>query len=702
MNTVHTVSATIGEKTLSFETGKLALQAQGATVLTYGDTVILAAAGMTEEPREGVDFFPMMVDFDPKYYATGKIKSSRFMKREARPPESAILTARMIDRPLRPLFPKNMRNDVQIVCTLLQANGKNTTSASGINAASMAAQLAGLPMESPVGAVRVGMKEDGSYFLDPTFEEVEKGKLDLLLAGTEDAVLMVEAGADLASNEEMLGAFEYGHAFIKKICQLQNELVAKVGVTQQKPSLADPNPSAESLVDAVLSDSDFDSVKGSKKQEIKTQMHVLEKKVLDAYADKIENEEVSKGDLLYFIDKKFGKSLKRRMFERQERIDGRAQDEIRPLYCEVGMYPRVHGSALFQRGETQSLSLATIGGPKETLIVNDPDQDETEKAYMHHYNFPAYSVGEIRPNRGPGRREIGHGALAERALRYMMPTKEENFPYTVRVVSEITTCNGSSSMASVCGSTLTLMDAGIQIKRPISGIAMGLMLNEDTGDYHILSDIMSFEDFCGDMDFKVTGDENGITALQLDIKLKGLKLSLLAEALVQAQKGRAFILESMKKAIPKPRPEMNQYAPRIESFHIDPEYIGAVIGKGGETIQGMCKDFDVTIDIEDDGLVMITSTNQENANKARSAIDSLVYEPEVGDVFEGKIKSLMDFGVFVEYLPGKEALVHISEMADARTNHPSDLVKEGDMVTVKILGTDKMGRTKLTMKGIKK
>ncbi|MCF7831218.1 polyribonucleotide nucleotidyltransferase [Candidatus Gracilibacteria bacterium] len=698
MAKIESVSANIGGKELSFQTGKLALQADGAAVVTYGDIVILAAASMTKEAREGCDFFPLMVDYDPKFYATGKLKNSRFMKREARPPESAILIARMTDRPLRPLFNKETRNDVQIVGTLLQANGVNSPATTMINAASMACQLGGLPIEAPVGAVRVGMNDSGEFYLDPTFDEIEKGKLDLVLAGTADAILMVEAGANLISDEEMLKALEFGHEEIKKICKLQQDLVSKVKIEKKEAVLAQHNEEAQKLVEKHLTDKDFEVIKGVLKKEIKEKMHEAEDKLLNACADQIEEGVVTKGELMYFFEKRFARIMRTQLFETGKRIDDRKIDEVRPLYCEVGLYPRLHGSALFQRGETQSLSITTVGAPGDHLIVNDPDQNETKKYYMHHYNFPPYSVGEVRPMRGTGRREIGHGMLAERALRYVLPDRiKDNFPYTIRVVSEITTCNGSSSMASVCGSTLTLMDAGVPIKTPISGVAMGLMMNPD-GDYRILTDIMSFEDFDGDMDFKVTGDENSITALQLDIKVKGLKMSLLKEALEAAKKARAHILEAMKKAIPEPRKEMSEFAPRVDSMQINPEFIRIVIGKGGETIQRLCADYDVQIDIEDDGLVMISSVNQENGKKARAEIEAMTYEPKTGDVFEGTVKSVMDFGAFVEYLPGKEALVHVSELAKERVDHPSSVVKEGDKVKVKILGTDKMGRTQLSMK----
>ncbi len=697
---IQSVSVEIGGKTLTFETGKLALLANGSTVATYGDIVILCTAGMTDTAKDGIDFFPMMVDFDPKFYATGKFKGSRFLKREARPPEAAILTARMTDRPLRPMFPKMMRNDVQIVGTLLQADSVHTTTATMINVASMACLLGGLPLEDAVGAVRVGMKDDGSYFLDPTFEEVEKGKLDLILAGTEDSVLMMEAGANLVSDKEMIGALQFGHGEIKKVCQAQKELVKKAGPIEQRvPTLQELNPAAKELVDKSLTEAEFEAIKGAGKVEIKQALHDAEEKLLSACAEQIENDEVTKRDLLYFFEKRFAAAMRKRVFDTGKRIDAREVDDVRPLQCEVSLFPRVHGSALFQRGETQSLSMTTLGGPGDYQIIDDPDQNEVKKYYMHHYNFPPSSVGEVRPLRSTGRREIGHGMLGERALKYMMPDRvEDNFPYTVRVVSEILTCNGSSSMAAVCGSTLSLMDAGVPIKRPISGVAMGLLMNAETGDYRILTDIMSFEDFDGDMDFKVTGDQNGITALQLDIKVKGLKMSLLEEALQKSQAARVHILDAMLKAIPESRKEMNEYAPRIDSFKINPEFIRVIIGKGGETIQRLCAEYDVNIDIDDDGIIMITSTNQEGAKAARAEIDLMTYEPTVGDEFDGTVKSIMDFGVFVEYIPGKEALVHVSEMANERVNHPGDVVKEGDKVKVKIMGTDKMGRTQLSMK----
>ncbi len=685
---------------MTFETGRLALQAQGAVLVTYDDMSVLGTGMMSKGARGGCDFFPLVVDFEMKYYASGKIKGSRFMKREGRASDQAILCARMIDRPIRPMFPKNTRNEVQIICTLLQTDGERSPAMVGLNASSIACQLAGMPLDDAIGAVRVGMKEDGSLYVDPSYDEADNGRLDLLVAGTEDAITMVESGSDLLTNEEMIKALEFAHAEVKKICKAQKEFVGKFEIEKKELVLAETNPLAEELVAKNISEADFASITGTTKKEVKGHMHVLEEKLLAACAEKIENDEVSKKDLMYFFEKGFDKVMRAKVFAKQERLDGRKPDEVRPIHVEVGLFPRVHGSALFQRGETQALTMATVGGPSDEMIVDNAEQGEFRSRYMHHYNFPPYSVGEIRMMRGPGRREIGHGTLAERALERMIPTKEEDdFPYTLRLVSEILTCNGSSSMAAVCGSTLSLMDAGIKIKRPISGIAMGLLMNS-ADDYHILTDIQAAEDFGGDMDFKVTGDDKGITALQLDIKVKGLKIELLAEALEKAQTGRTFILNEMLEVIEAPREDMNDFAPRVDAFKINPDYIRVVIGKGGETIQGLTAKYGVEISIEDDGLVMITAVDQAAGKAARADIEAMTYEPSLGDEFEGTVKNIMDFGAFVEYLPGKEALVHISEIAEERVEQVSDYLKEGQVIKVKYLGADKMGRVKLTMKGL--
>ena len=702
MKEAKTVSVQLDGVDFTFETGKMANLADGSAVVKYGNSILLATAGMNDNPRPGMDFFPLMCDYDPKYYATGKIKGSRFMKREGRPPESAILVARMIDRPLRPMFPKGMMNDVQIIVTLLQADGTHSDATTAITAASMALQLSGIPFEAPVSAVRVGMDENGAFFLNPNYDQVDNGDLDLVIAGTEEAVMMVEAGARLISNEKMLEAFEFAHERIKKLCAAQRELVSQCEVTPKVPQIREVNETAEALVANALTQSDWETIGGVGKKALKKTIAALQEKLLESCAEALENEEVTKGDLMTFFDKGLKKYIRNQIMTTGKRLDGRSFTDIRELSSEVGTLPRTHGSGIFLRGDTQALSVLTVGSVGDAQLLDDPDRPEFNKYYFHHYNFPPYSVGEVKPLRGTNRREIGHGTLAERALQYVLPTKEkDNFPYTLRVVSEILACNGSSSMASVCGSTLALMDGGVPIKSAISGIAMGLVMDEETGKYHILSDIQAQEDFCGDMDLKVCGNENGLTALQMDIKLKGLDMKLLKEALDQAQTGRAEILTSMKKAIPAPREEMSEFAPRVTSFHINPDYIRIVIGKGGETIQGLCAEYDVKIDLEDDGLVMVSSSNGENSAKAVEAIKSLAYEPEIGDIFKNvPVKSVMDFGAFVEFVPGKEALVHVSEIAQRRIDTVADVLKEGDKVNVKLTGVDKMGRIKLSMKEV--
>ncbi len=700
-NDVKTFSLQVGGKELSFETGRLAQQADGAVLAKHGDMALLATAGMSDFPREDIDFFPLMVDFEEKFYAAGRLKGSRFMKREGRPSDTAILNSRLTDRPLRPLFPKGMKNDVQIIGTLLQTDELRSAAPLFMCAASMAIQISGIPFEAPVAGVRVGMKDDGSFILDPTYEEAEGGKLDLVVAGTEDAIMMVESGSNLISNEEMLAALEFAHGEIKKICAAQKEFAAQHKIEAKEPLFGEEAEEEIKAVDDFVTEDMLKNVRGITKHDVKEKLGEVKEKLLEKYATEIEEGELSAGAMKGYLEKRLAKNMRAEVFASGKRLDGRTIEEIRPINVEVGVLPRLHGSAIFQRGETQALSITTLGGPGDVKIIDTPNRPEMKKAYIHHYNFPPYSVGEVRPLRGTNRREIGHGALAERALVQMVPTTADNFPYTVRVVSEILSCNGSSSMASVCGSTLALMDAGVPIKHPIAGIAMGLLMDE-SGDYRILSDIQGAEDFDGDMDFKVTGDENGITALQMDIKVKGLKLDLLKQALEQAQAGRQHILKEMRAVIAEPRKEMNEFAPRIDSFHINPEFIREVIGKGGETIQGLCADYNVSIDIEDDGLIMITSTSQENGKAARKAVEGIAYEPKIGDVFENaEVKSIMDFGAFVEYMPKKEALVHISEIADERVEKVTDYLQEGQRVKVKLIGIDNMGRVKLSMKQAK-
>ncbi len=702
MTNVQRFATQLGDQQIEFETGLLAPQAQGSVLVKYGEQRLLVTVGVGAG-REGTDFFPLVVEYEPKTYALGFLKHSKISKREGRKSDRDILTCRIADRPLRPMFPKGIRDEVQIIATQLQTDGTKTPAPHVINGASVAIQLAGLPFEASVASVQVGKDDEGNFVTCPTYEQVDKNGLDLILAGTADAITMVEAGADLITNEEMLAALEYGHQEIKKLCAEQDKFIAQFDIEPVEMTLASESETYEAAsvaVDSLISEDALSEVRGTTKKEIKKKMKVLEAKLCQACEAQIEAEEFSESELMTALEKRFAKNMRKGVFETGKRADGRAIDEIRPLYTEVGMLNRVHGCGFFQRGETQALSVLTLGGPDEEMHVPDTDRPEFKQRYIHHYNFPPFSVGEVRPLRGPGRREIGHGALAERALKYVVPGPEEGWAYTMRVVSEILACNGSSSMASVCGSTLALMHGGVPLKAPVAGIAMGLLMDEETGDYRILTDIQGLEDFDGDMDFKVTGDGERITCLQLDIKIKGLDLSLLKDALERAQTARKTILDNMLATIPEPRSEMNEFAPLIEVMKVDEDDIRIVIGKGGETIQGMTAEYDVKISIEDDGTVTIAGL-RENIKGAREAIEKLTYKPSAGDVFtECPVKTIMDFGAFVEYVPGKDGLVHISEIAEERVEKVEDYLKEGDLVTVKIKEIDRQGRVKLTIKGV--
>lgn len=699
MANVKTHSLEIGGKNFTFESGKLAQQADGSVLCNYGEISVLACATMGGA-REGIDFFPLVVDFEAKFYAAGKIKGSRFNKREGRASAAHTLVARMIDRPIRPLFPKGMTNEVQIINTLLQADTEHCASAAAITATSMALQLSGIPFECPIAGVRVGIDENGAFILDPTFDQQDNGDLDLLVAGSADSIMMVEAGANLISDEKMLEALEFAHTHIKTLCTAQAEFLKEFDIEAKEPTFQEANETGKELVQKLISESDFDAISGTTKKEVKKQLKAIEEKVLETYATQIETEEVTEKELKQAVDKLFGESQRRRILEQGKRVDNRTPEEIRPIYVETGLFPRVHGSGLFQRGETQVLNMLTIGGPGDEEIIDDPDRPEFTNRYIHHYNFPPYSVGEVRMMRGPGRREIGHGALAERALRYVIPTEEaDQFPYMLRAVSEVLACNGSSSMASVCGSTLSLMDGGIPIKSPISGIAMGLVIDEETGNYKILSDIQGLEDAGGDMDFKVTGNADGITALQMDIKVKGLSLDLLREALAQAKAGRTHILKAMTDVIAEPKADMSPYAPRVYTTQVDVDDIKIVIGKGGETIQAMQKDFNVDISVAENGVISITAESGEGADLAIKAIKAITYRPEIGDIIEeATVRNITDFGAFVQIAPGKDALLHISDIAQERVNNVGDYLKEGEKVKVKVTEIDRQGRIKVSRK----
>jgi len=690
---VHSVEMDLAGRKLTLTTGHYALQASGAVTASLGDTVVLCTGMMSSKPREGTDFFPLMVDYEEKYYATGKISGSRFIKREGRPSEEAVLNSRLIDRPIRPLFPKGFRNDVQVICTVLSADMEVHPGTTAMIGASAALQVAGMPMEAPISGIRIGMI-DGEFIVNPTYEQAESGDLNLVVAGTEDAIMMVEAEAKEVTDEKMLEALELAHTYIKQICQLQKELIAKVNPTPLPYEITAKDDSAIEMVRGVVSDDELDAVKGELKKDYKDRLHELEDKVLEKFAAQIEAEEVSAGAIKEAVSTIVEKRTRDNILTKGIRLDGRKTDEVRPIFVEVGVLPRTHGSGLFQRGETQVLNICTLGGPGAAQIVDTMDQDVTRR-YMHHYNFPGYSVGEVKPMRSPGRREIGHGYLAEKALLAVLPDPKD-FPYTMRLVSEVLSCNGSSSMGSVCGSTLSLMDAGVPLKAPVSGIAMGLVTNDDGSQYKILTDIQGMEDFGGDMDLKVAGTVNGITALQMDIKLKGLKMELLREAIGQANKGRDDILNSMLAVIAEPRTALSPFAPVIESMMIDPDKIREVIGKGGETIQAIVKESGAEIDITQDGQVNITAPNREAANVAMDMIKGIVVDPEPGTDYEATVMKVMEFGVFVEFLPGKQGLVHVSKLSKEFMKDVADKYKVGDKLKVRLEGIDDKGRYNLS------
>lgn len=681
----------------SIKNGPFSTYANGYAIVSLGDTVVMANASMTEKGREGADFFPMVVDYEENMYAAGKIKGSRFIKREGRPSENATLISRLIDRPVRPLFPKGTTNEVQIICTALSADLEVDPATTAMNAASVALMVSGAPFAGPLGAVRMGYL-DGQLIVNPTYEQVEKGQMNLVVAGTMDAITMVEAAMKEVSEEVILEALDLAHKHIKEICEFQLKYVSQFEIKKIEPTIAAGNSAAEQAVSDFVGANTtlLDTVSGITKKDVKVKIRLIEDQLFEKYAAEIEEGQFSQRELAEILNSHLEKDMRDKILKREVRIDGRKLNEVRPLRMELDILPRTHGSAIFQRGETIALTITTLGGPGDAQIVDTMEEDKV-KRYFHHYHFPPYATGEVKMLRGPSRREIGHGDLAERALVPVLPDAAD-FPYTMWLVSEIVQCNGSSSMASVCGSTLSLMAAGVPIKKPVAGIAMGLVSDKETGDYKILSDIQGLEDFAGDMDFKVTGTDDGITALQMDIKVKGLSLDLLRNALAQAKEGRLFILESMKKVIAAPRANLSKFAPLIMNMRIDPDMIRVVIGKGGETIQKITAECGVEMDISDEGIVTITAPDQESGQKAQQWIERITYIPKVGDVFDGKVTRLMDFGAFVELVPGKEGLVHISQLANTRVNKVEDVVALGDTLKVKLVAIDEQGRYNLSHK----
>lgn len=672
---------------LSIETGRIAQLADAAVLVRYGDTVVLVTACASAEPKEGIDFFPLSVDYEERLYAVGKIPGG-FIKREGRPTEKAILSARLIDRPIRPLFPHGYRNDVQVVATVLSVDQDNLPEIAAMIGSSAALSISTIPFQGPTGSVLVG-RVDGELVLNPNNEEREKSDLHLVVSGTRDAVMMVEAGAKEVPEDVMLEAIMFAHDNIKKIVAFIDEIVAKVGKEKKEYTVFKPEEEIETAVREYATQKTLDAIRTPDKLERQEKIDAVKVETLEHFAEIFPEKEKDIDEVLYDILKE---QVRKLITEEGIRPDDRKLDEIRPISCEVGILPRVHGSGLFTRGQTQVLTIATLGALGDVQILDGLTEEES-KRYMHHYNFPPYSVGETRFMRGPGRREIGHGALAERALEPMIPTEEE-FPYTIRLVSEVVSSNGSTSQGSVCGSTLALMDAGVPIKAPVAGVAMGLM--KEKGNVAILTDIQGMEDFLGDMDFKVAGTSKGITAIQMDIKIAGIDRPILERALEQARVGRLFILDKMLSVISEPRKELSPYAPKIITTRIDPDKIRDIIGPGGKTINKIIAETGVKIDIEDDGRVFIAAVNQAAGDKALKIIESLVKEVKEGEIYLGRVTRLMTFGAFVEILPGKEGLVHISKLDTKRVEKVEDVVAVGDEILVKVTEIDKQGRINLS------
>jgi polyribonucleotide nucleotidyltransferase len=693
-------SLQIGGRVLEIETGLLAKQANGAVTVRYGDTVVLATATMSKNASRIGGYFPLMVDYEERYYAAGKIKGSRFIKREGRPSDEAVLTGRVVDRTIRPLFNPRMRNDVQVVVTVLSIDGENNPAIVSMIAASTALSISNIPWAGPIGAVRVG-RLNGEFILNPVNTEIEEGDIDLIIAGTKEKINMIEAGMLEVPEQDVVKAFTFGHEAIKKITDLIEQVVAEVGNAKATPALLQATPEFEAQIKALYLQENLAEILYDKnKQVIEEKMKVIKEKI-NTFIKENYTEDIDK--LKEVAEQVFEEAsdeiVHQNILEKGQRPDGRKLNEVRHISCLVGLLPRTHGSAVFTRGETQALTVTTLGSPGDEQVIDTMEVD-IKKRYIHHYNFPPFSVGEVRPMRGPGRREIGHGALAERALVPVIPSKEE-FPYTMLLVSEILESNGSSSMASTCGSTLSLMDAGVPIKRPVSGIAMGIIVGND-GKFEVLTDIQGLEDHYGDMDFKAAGTENGITALQMDVKVDGITVQMLEAVLLQSKENRKEILGKMLETLPTPRANMSQYAPRIITMHINPAKIRNVIGTGGKIINEIIDETGVQIDIEDDGSIFITSVDEASANKAQQWIDNLTHEVKAGETFNAKVTRLMTFGAFAEILPGQEGLIHISEFSDQRIDRVEDVVKVGDVVPVKVKQIDDQGRINLTAKGLEK
>ena len=675
----------LGGRRLVIETGRIAQLADGSALVRYGDTIVLGAAVSSHQPREGVDFFPLTVDYEEKMYAAGKIPGG-FIKRESRPSEQAILAARLTDRPIRPLFPKAYRNDVQVILTVLSTDQENDPSILGTIAGSAALSISDIPFFGPVAAVKVGYI-DGEFILNPTMPQLAQSKLDLTVSGTADAVMMVEAGAKELPEDVVLEAIQFAHRGMQPIIELQKKMMAAIGKPKREYSEVDVPEETRTAVSAIIKDRLAAAVNNSDKATREQATGQLKRETLEALQENHNPVIVAK-----VFDEMHKTEVRNAILQRGVRPDGRSLAQIRSLAAEVGLLPRTHGSGLFTRGQTQALSVVTLGSVSEKQIIDGIGID-VSKRYMHHYNFPPYSVGEVRPLRGASRRDIGHGHLAERALSAVMPT-EEDFPYTIRVVSEIVSSNGSTSMASVCGSTLALMDAGVPIKAPVAGIAMGLVVG--AGKFAVLTDIQGLEDALGDMDFKVAGTSAGITALQMDIKVKGITPQIMEQALAQAKVARATVLGVMLDCIKEHRTELSPYAPRMVKIQINHDKISDIIGPGGKMIRKIIEETKCTIDVEDDGSVIVGSSSSENAEKAIKIIEGLTRDVQVGATYTGTVTRILPFGAFVEIIPGKEGLVHISELEEHRVNRVEDVINIGDEVKVVVTELDRQGRINLS------
>jgi polyribonucleotide nucleotidyltransferase len=683
-----------GKHTVTLETGEIARQASGAVVVKMDDTVLLVTAVAAKTAREGQDFFPLTVDYQEKFYAGGRIPGG-FFKREGRATEKETLIARLIDRPIRPLFPEEFKNEVQIIATVLSLDPEVDGDIPAMIGASAAVTLAGVPFSGPIGAAKVGYKDD-QYILNPTVSELADSKLELVVAGTSNAVLMVESEAQLLSEEVMLGAVMFGHREMQKVINAINELAVEAEVKSWDWTPPVKNDALLASVSEMAAAKLAEAFQVRDKLQRRDAIAAIKQDTLQLLAGRAEAEGWATADLANALEDLEYRTMRDAVLSTKIRIDGRALDAVRPIACKAGVLPRTHGSALFTRGETQAVVVTTLGTARDGQII-DAISGEYKENFLFHYNFPPYSVGEAGRLGGPKRREIGHGRLAKRGVLAIMPSMEE-FPYTIRIVSEITESNGSSSMASVCGSSLALMDAGVPVKAPVAGIAMGLV--KEGGNFVVLSDILGDEDHLGDMDFKVAGTAGGVSALQMDIKIDGITEEIMKVALDQAKRGRLHILDEMTKALTEPRADLSDYAPRLLTIKIHPDKIREVIGKGGATIQAITKDTGTQIDIQDDGTIVIASVNRAAADEAKKRIEMIVSDVEPGRIYEGKVVKIMDFGAFVTILPGKDGLVHVSQISNERVEKVADKLKEGDVVKVKVLEVDKQGRIRLSMKAV--